>query len=66
MQVANNPANILGTDWSGNIWAAANLSDGKQIWVQIRDGQITNGGINPVPRVFNPSTGLSASSAKGG
>ena len=56
IDVANDPTNVLGADHFGNIWAAKTLSDGTQIWVQIRDGRITNGGINRIPRHFNLST----------
>jgi filamentous hemagglutinin len=51
IDVANRPANLLGTDRFGNTWVAETRA-GAQIWVQIRGGKITNGGINLPPRVF--------------
>ena len=56
MDVANDPANALGVDQFGNTWAAKNLTDGTEVWVQFRGGRITNGGINVRPRSFTPST----------
>ena len=55
--VTNND-NKLGTDMHGNIWYGNNLPDGKQQWAWTRDGQIRDGGLNQVPREFDPNTGL--------
>jgi len=60
VDVANNRAARLGKDRFGNIWNAATREDGTQAWVQIRNGQIVNGGVNSTPRTFNPHTGLSS------
>ncbi|MGH9473703.1 MAG: RHS repeat domain-containing protein, partial [Terriglobales bacterium] len=58
--VANDPANSLGTAANGTSWSARTLPDGQQVWVQTRGGRIVNGGIiNDTPRTSNPSTGLS-------
>ena len=57
--VADDAATTLGTDRFGNVWSARTLEDGTQVWVQVRNGVIQNGGVNPTPRVFNPKTGLS-------
>ena len=57
--VALNPRNFLGTDRYDNLWYAQTQPNGNQIWVQVRNGQIMNGGLNPVPRIFHPHTGLS-------
>ena len=46
---ANNAANKLGTDQWGNDWYTQMQSDGSQIWTRVRDGQITNGGVNSTP-----------------
>ena len=61
LNVANNEDSVLGTDSHGNTWAAQTNADDTQTWVQMRDGQITNGGVNSTPRTWNPQTGLSAS-----
>jgi len=57
--VADDPATVLGTDKFGNTWSARTLDDGTQAWVQTRDSNIINAGLNPTPRAFNPRTGLS-------
>ncbi|MDY6120115.1 MAG: hypothetical protein SPI03_02065 [Campylobacter sputorum] len=36
------------------------MNSGEQIWVQTRNGQVINGGINKEPRIFNSETGLSS------
>ena len=58
-KVANDRSAILGPDARGNIWSATVRPDGSQVWVQIRDGRIINGGINVQPRAYDPTTGLS-------
>jgi filamentous hemagglutinin len=60
LNIADDPSATLGTDRFGNTWCAKVLPDGRQVWVQTRNGQITNGGINTTPRTFNPQGGLSA------
>ena len=57
--VAQDPSTTLGTDQFGNTWSAQSNSDGSQTWVQTRNGQIINGGINLIPRNFNIDMGLS-------
>jgi len=56
---ASDSRNYLGTDRFGNEWYAKTLEDGSQIWTQVRKGQITNGGLNPNPRIYNSQSGLS-------
>jgi filamentous hemagglutinin len=65
LRVANDPATWLGTDRFGTIWAAEMMPDGSQIWVQIRDGLITNGGVNTTHRVFDGLTALPGRPAQG-
>lgn len=65
LRVAGNPANCLGEDRFGVVWAAQTVRNGSQIWVQIRNDRIINGGINPGPRRFNISTGLSVGTDEG-
>ena len=57
--VADDPATTLGPDKFGNTWSARTLDDGTQVWVQTRNGDIINGGLNQTPRTFNLRTGLS-------
>jgi hypothetical protein len=53
----------LGEDRFGNVWYARVLKDGRQVWIQVRNFRIRNGGINLLPRKFDPLTGLSGSEA---
>jgi hypothetical protein len=56
--VADDAATTLGVDKWGNTWSARTLDNGTQVWTQTRGGQIVNGGLNEVPRVFSPDAGL--------
>ncbi|MCG8459053.1 MAG: RHS repeat-associated core domain-containing protein, partial [Holophagales bacterium] len=56
--VADDVGTTLGKDRFGNIWSARTLDDGTQVWVQVRNGVIQNGGVNPTPRIFSPENGL--------
>ena len=56
--VANNPNNYLGTDSMNTQWYAQIQSDGSQVWARVWNGSIFNGGINEVPREWNPVAGL--------
>jgi len=58
LDVANDVLARLESDQYGNEWSARLLTDGRQAWTQTRLGKIVNAGINAVPRVFNPNTGL--------
>lgn len=42
-------------DTHGNQWCVKMTPDGKQIWAQVRNNIIHNGGINEIPRSFDPS-----------
>ncbi len=57
--VSNSSENHLGADKYGNEWYGKTRSDGSQVWTQVRNGKIVNGGVNDVPKVFNDKTGLS-------
>jgi RHS repeat-associated protein len=51
LQGAVNPDNLVGTNQWGISTYQELLPDGRQIWVEVRDGTtITNGGVNVVPR----------------
>jgi RHS repeat-associated protein len=56
--VANEPHNYNGKDKYGNEWYAKILPNGKQIWTRVRNGKITNGGVNDIPKRFDAETGL--------
>ncbi len=61
-EVAADESAKLGTDKFGNEWFAKTNPDGTQVWVQVRHGEIINGGLNQVPRNYNSQMGLSAPS----
>ncbi len=44
--VVNDPGSKLGTDARGETWYAKETADGKQIWVETRNGTIRDIGIN--------------------
>ena len=50
--------NIRGTDKYGNEWYTKTQSDGSQVWVESRNGNIFEGGVNNTPKPWNPETGL--------
>ena len=58
LEVADDDLARLESDQYGNEWSARTLADGRQVWTQTRLGKIVNGGINVLPRTFNPNTGL--------
>jgi RHS repeat-associated protein len=62
-EIANNADNLLGGDKYGNGWYAKITEKGQQLWAQVRDRKIINGGLNETPREFNAETGLSAMEA---
>ena len=43
---------------NGNVWYARLQADGSQIWVRVRGTEITDGGVNTVPRPWDSITGL--------
>jgi hypothetical protein len=55
---ANKSKNFLGVDKYGNRWYAETLPNGTQTWAEVRNGVITEGGLNQIPRVFDPQIGL--------
>ena len=57
-ETANDPANLLGQDQYGNDWYARTRTNGSQVWVRVRNGQITNGGVNSTPRTWDQQRGL--------
>ena len=65
IDTAGNSSNLLGTDKWGNDWYAKTQPDGTQVWASVREGKITNGGLNVTPRSFDPMTGLSSPTTLG-
>ncbi len=59
IETANNEENLLGTSKYNSQWYSKLTENGKQIWVEVRNGEIRNGGINDAPKTFNSETGLS-------
>jgi len=57
---ASKAENYLGKDNWGNHWYAETRPDGSQVWAQVRNGQIRNGGLNSTVRPWTPTTGLSS------
>ncbi len=47
--VASDEHNYVGTDKHGNRWYAKTV-DGKQFWVKVRNGMVTDCGMNDEPR----------------
>ena len=58
--MVNNRNNRLGhaSKYEKDVYAKI-TSEGKQIWAEVRNGQIRHAGINEVPKTFNSITGLS-------
>ncbi len=59
-RVANAENARLGKDQFESDGYAQTEADGRQIWVQVRDGRLWNAGVNTSPRTFDPKTGLCA------
>ena len=56
--VANSAQDFLGYDKYGNAWYTRQLPDGTFAWVEARNGNIFEGGINKTQKTWNPETGL--------
>lgn len=56
--VANDVMYFRGTDKYEFKWYVKNMTDGRQVWVQVRNGVIFEGGINDIPKIWNTETGL--------
>lgn len=52
VRTAGDKGNYLGRDIHGNRIFARLTADGKQVWVEVRNGMIRNGGLNQIPREF--------------
>jgi len=40
-----------------SLWYAKTLENGIQIWAEVRNGQVRNGGFNSTPKIYNPKQG---------
>jgi RHS repeat-associated protein len=49
-ETANNPANYVSMDPEGVATYRQILPDGRQAWAEVYNGQVTNGGVNDVPK----------------
>lgn len=58
INLTNDDNSFLGIDENGINWYAKNLSDGRQLWVTVKDNIIQNGGINEEHIEFTPKKGL--------
>ena len=65
VDVANDSADYLGPDQHGADWWAETQEDGSQVWARTRNGQVIDGGLNPIPKQYNPVTGLSSPTRPG-
>jgi filamentous hemagglutinin len=65
-QVANDPGAVAGTDKYGTVWSSAIQPDGTQVWVGVRSGKVSYGGVNQIPKEFNSQTGFSSPTRAGG
>ena len=61
ISTATNAKNFFGICERGSSWFAENMPDGTQIWAEVRNGKVRNGGINSTPKQFNRATGLKKS-----
>ncbi len=58
-ELVSDQANYLGTV-RGNEWYMKVLLDRRQLWANVRNGEIQYGGIRQTPKPFNPRVGLSS------
>lgn len=58
VDLANDEKNHVGKCRRGLDWHSKLNKDGSQYWVSHREGVISDGGVNLIPRGFNEETGL--------
>ena len=59
MDTVKNVKNYHGSDINNNDWYSEILFDGTQRWALVCKNIIKNGGINEIPKEYNPISGLS-------
>ena len=58
IDVASDPKNYLGKDKYGNDWYGKTRADNIQVWVRVRNSQVTNGGVNATPGTYDAQLGI--------
>ena len=58
LDIASDPNNFLGQCERESLWYAKTQKNGTQVWAEVRNGRIRNGGFNETPKIYNPKTGL--------
>jgi hypothetical protein len=58
IDTAANEANCVETKPNGNRWYAKGLENGTQVWIEVRNGIIQNGGINNPPVIDWAARGI--------
>lgn len=58
VDVASDSKNYLGKDKYGNDWYGKTRADNTQVWVRVRNSQVTNGGVNATPGTYDAQLGI--------
>ena len=66
LSVSNDPNCYIGTDSKGKKWYAKILDDKSQVWVSDYNSVISDAGLNPFPRQFDPESGLNNNPKRNG
>jgi len=56
--IIKDKVNFFGKDKYGTGWFAKIMEDGTQVWAKVRGNVIRDGGINKIPKVWDPQTGF--------
>jgi hypothetical protein len=64
LDVTNDSQNFMGKDGNGVEWYNKINEDNSQIWVKVKNGSISDAGVNTVPRVWDSTTGYSKNPSK--
>jgi hypothetical protein len=56
--LVKNASNHIGSDQYGSQWFAKILENGKQLWARAHGGKVRSGGLNEIPKLYSPETGL--------
>lgn len=63
LDLVNDKTKFMGVDKNGNEWYVEKLENGSQLWAEVRNGIVQEGGLNNTPRKWNDNTGLNHSPA---